>query len=433
MQRDAIRETGRKTVMRQTLRRLAQTSAELRVGSCSMRMVPPPPHRKHLPNFMEGGEALVAPVEHATIGPGMLKIYHTVTPERQRRADFLCSLGLHEVHPSLAAAPRLRVVGPLEGSDRDEWVDGHVATRVPGVTFDEALEDEIPWLTRENRIAVARELCVVMMAFEQVGFVHGDIARNNAMIALQADGRPQLRLLDFDGFYHPSVPALPVRADGRGAARGIGQDGYRHAAFDAGPGREPLVTSDRAATSALLLELITLTPRDRSTVLSGCDTLIDPKDARARSVRIPAEIAQRWPIGAQWVEMMFNQCARPEDGPGPADWLSALDSYAGTSGVTVGDEPAPVLRIRLPNGTSFDSTMRSRQGTLERLKLPWVRFERLGTRLFLSGTVPPGWELKVRYGSAERVQSEQTEPEFRFEMTQQVECEVSGGLVLSRV
>lgn len=344
--------------------------------------------RPHLPAYVEGGEGRVAPVRDVVSGDEyMLKIFKASTAERQHRTDFLCRLGLSDLHPTLEAAPRVRVLQDLQIEGRRERVDGHITKRVAGATLDAVLE-EAP-LSMQSRTALAQQLCGVLMAFEACGFVHGDLALTNLMVDRRATSTVGMRVIDFDGFYHPAVPSLPGASAKRGGRRAIGHDGYRHAAFGSEGGAEALVDSDRAALAALLMELLVIQPGDRAKLLDDRSSLVDQSDANRRAVRVPATIRERWPRGATLLESVFNTCRHPKDAPAPADWLQEISAFVGMgSGVT----PGIRLRITLPDGAARSLQVSNAVGHFGRLSdaLAWLHFERTPHGLRLHGVVPAG-------------------------------------------
>lgn len=382
--------------------------------------------RPHLPAYVEGGEGRVAPVRDVASGDEyMLKLFMASTVERQRRTDFLCRLGLADLHPTLEAAPRVRILQDLQIEGRRERVDGHITKRVAGATLDAVLE-EAP-LSMQSRTALAQQLCGVLSAFEACGFVHGDLSLTNLMVDRRATATVGMRVIDFDGFYHPAVASLPAAAVKRGARRGIGHDGYRHAAFGSEGGANALVDSDRAALAALLMELMVIQPSDRATLLEERPSLVDQSQADRRAVRVPPTIRERWPRGATLLETVFNTCRHPKDAPAPADWLQEISTFVGMgSGVS----PGVRLRITLPDGTARTLQVSNAVGNFGRLSdaLAWLHFEQGESGLRLLGTVPTRMEVSLVENQS-RLQSMRAGSALSVVLARGTRLHVAGGSI----
>lgn len=277
------------------------------------------------PATWAGGEGFAVPVDAGADGRHILKVFRLPTPERLRRSRYLSNLSLATL-PSLSALP-LFAAAPLwtvntvldvpgEGT---LGVTGHVARFIHGRSFEDLLmKGWDPPL--ETRTRLARQLCMAVEILEGSGaLVHGDLSAANVMITGAEGSNPKLCLIDYDGFFHPDVPAVPISKDVSGG-RSWGTPGYRAPGFR--KGSDALVDSDRVAMAILVFELVALRPEDAGD-LEG-DTLLEQRDIDARAPRVPERIAERWPDGwALLKEAILAESAR--HAPAPRVFRHALE------------------------------------------------------------------------------------------------------------
>jgi hypothetical protein len=363
------------------------------------------------PATWAGGEGFAVPVDVRSDGRYILKIFKLPTPERRRRALFLSMLSLGSLRslplPLFAAAPSWAVQGTLSVPDEGEFdVSGHLARFIHGRSFEELLmKGWDPPI--DVRARLARQLCLAIEVLEGAGqLVHGDLSAANVMIVDAEGTAPKLCLIDFDGFYHPQVPPVPVSPN-RSGGRSWGTPGYRAPAFR--KGTEALVDSDRVAMAILALELVALRPVDAGD-LPG-DTLLSQEDIDALSPRIPDGIAARWPEGWELVQeaIAADVAARA---PAPNVWRRALDRLEKRSHAPVSERAAsaaaPPFVVFVRQWGHEDRQLRLHRpgGTFQLVspELRWLSYMLKGDYFELSGRLPlrpgssRGEPLLVRHG-----------------------------------
>ncbi len=364
------------------------------------------------PATWAGGEGFAVPVDAGTSGRHILKIFKLPTPERVRRARFLSMLSLASLRsvsslPLFAAAPVWAVNGILDvPGEGDLGVSGHLARFIHGRSFEDLLmKGWDPPLDVRTRLA--RQLCIAVEILEGSGrLVHGDLSPANIMIVDAEASNPKLCLIDYDGFYHPEVPPVPISKD-RSGGRSWGTPGYRAPEFR--KGSDALVDSDRVAMAILALELVVLRPEDAGD-LTG-DTLLEQKDIDARSPRIPEQIADRWPDGWALVQeaIAADVTARA---PAPKVWRRALDQLDRLSRAPleqraqVTSAPPFVVFVRRFGQEDRQVRLSRSGGTFHPVgsEMDWLDYSIDGDALKLSGRPPSlpgsrrGEPLLVRHG-----------------------------------
>jgi hypothetical protein len=359
----------------------------------------------HLPAAREGGEGYAVPVLRAN-KRHMLKSYFLPTHERNWRTTFLSTLRLGEVLPTLEAAPHSVIDARLPQAPSGEIaITGYLAPLIEGETFESLLNEQYT-PERKARLALARQLCGTIRVLESSYVAHGDLAMSNVMITDIATGKPNLKLIDFDGFFHPVVPKIPCSRERGG--RGFGQDGYRHRAY-ATMDKDVAVTSDRAAMAALAFELVTLQPSDFDEL--NRTTVLDQLDINAGKPTTSDTIIRRWPEGWKLVQRAFA-ATRPEFGPSPSEWYELVSTHYSPA-VTPPPPPAsrnssrpsfhlrvvelgqPERRVNLSGtGNSFASVSS---------RLAWLSYARAGTQVVLQGTPPAGPIFLTRANSPSKL------------------------------
>jgi hypothetical protein len=346
----------------------------------------------HLPAAREGGEGYAVPVQ-CRGARCMLKTYVLPSEQRRLRARFLADVRLDEVFPCFEAAPKTAIVGTIEdpSAGRIE-VEGHLATFVEGETLESLLTDNFD-PPAVIRCALAGQLCTAVRLLESAQLVHGDLAMNNIMITGLEAQVPTLRLIDFDGFYHPEVEVLPCTRSRGG--RGFGQDGYRHRAYRA-KDETVVVTSDRPALAALLYEIVCLTSADTAALQRG--TLLEQDELDDGRVSVADAISTRWPEGFDLVRRAF-ECPSPEEAPSPAEWSEALSSRIGVSASAAAPTSVPLaalppVPIRISEGGELVRRVSLRGagnsfGSINP-KLAWLSYARMSGGDVLLVGVPPG-------------------------------------------
>ena len=278
-----------------------------------------------------GGEGYVIPVVRLAEGERlMLKCYRLPSPERRQRIEFLSSLNMRQLPglpaawfdaaPCMVVGTKVLVPRPKGGQDEVE-IEGYLATFIEGRTLEECLADEAWDPTLETRRDLARHLCMAVQILEDADqLVHGDLSGRNILVT--HGPRPELRLIDFDGFYHHRVrPILCTKAPG---GRGWGSDGYRSPVYRS-PDDSMVVTTDRVAMAVLAYELVVRRPGD-ATLLSR-DTFLDQQAIDNMRPTLPQEIVDRWPEGWELVRQAI--AANPPDkAPSPERWRAVITDLA---------------------------------------------------------------------------------------------------------
>ena len=335
--------------------------------------------------LQRGGEGFATPVSTRVKrldggGPWsdrfILKGFKHLTPERRQRTAFLCALRLSDLPrpvtwfegaPLRTFSHRLRheLLGP-EGVE----IDGHLAPFVDGETYGDLIGGT-PWAPSiDMRVDLARQLCAAVALLESVGLVHGDLAHNNIMVVNHDGAEAELRIIDFDGFYHPDVPALPVNC-----GRVWGTDGYRARAFRFGdPMSAP--SSDRVALAVLVVELVTRLhddmPRDGQFVHQSA--------IEAGMAGLDDVVSERWREG---VALLSEAIAveDPREAPAPGVWRQALDAFlqSGASApvsLRMGAASTVLWRVR-PHNQESRLVRLPASGSLESIggELGWLFYE----------------------------------------------------------
>lgn len=284
------------------------------------------------PKWRGGGEGWVWPLQSVTDGKWILKALISPSPERLQRIHFLSSLRLHEsplrifeACPRQAVAGRVKLLFDEVNRGIEELdIQGYLARFIEGKTFDQLLHDTSEWNPPwEDRQRLAVQLCCGVRALEAVGIAHTDLASQNVMIIQKPHHPPELRLIDFDGVFHPSLPPIPITEEG---GRKFGSDGYAHVAYSSHQD-ETLVCTDRVAMAVLAYELMVLRSLDLEELQRP--TLFEQLHLNEGEVELPTWLESRWPEGADMVRRALTAAdpeAPPNQGgpPSPDDWLLAL-------------------------------------------------------------------------------------------------------------
>lgn len=284
------------------------------------------------PKWRGGGEGWVWPLQSVTDGKWILKALMSPCPERWQRIRFLTSLHLYDSPLRIfEACPRQAVSGRLkllfdEVNRGIEALDiqGYLARFIEGKTFEQLLNDTDEWNPPwEDRQRLAVQLCCGVRALEAAGIAHTDLASQNVMIIQEAHRPPELRIIDFDGVFHSSLPPIPVTEEG---GRKFGSDGYAHVSY-ANHDEETIIRTDRVAMAVLAYELMVLRSLDMAELQRP--TLFEQLHLNEGEIEIPVRIENRWPEGADLVRRALSAAdpeVPPDQGgpPAPEEWLLAL-------------------------------------------------------------------------------------------------------------
>ncbi len=383
-----------------------------------------------------GGEGFATPIVFRAKNPSaswsppfVLKGFNEPTLTRRRRTAFLCALGLaglqlpnnfFEGAPSVPFSHEFPAQQPIA-------MEGYLARCILGESFDDLMLGDKraqPWDPNiQIRISLARQLCLAIELLEGAGIVHGDLAPGNLMIVEADSTTPSLRLIDFDGFYHPRVPLL-TSSEGRT----WGTDGYRARAFKF-KDETSVQTSDRVAMAILIMELVI---RRHDDILEG-DRLVLQDSIEKGEANVQVDLTKRWPQGFQRLREAIA-ADEPRNAPSPRDWRMALAAFAAT-GFSFGTTSTPAtredrcvfqvirhnqdpLRLRLP-------LPRGSFGTLVP-ELAWLFYEEEQSGLRISGTTP----IDSDRGRVEPLMLQNVEGENRKRCTGEVSAQLPWGGVL---
>lgn len=271
--------------------------------------------------------------------PAFLKIFRHRVPLRDRRNRFLATLGLANRHWLFRGVPfgflTDRTVKGIE-------LHGNLSLRIRSRTGEVAptvgeLINHDRWTySREQRARFCGQICCAVHALEGFGLVHGDISLGNVLIGWEAGLGEVATLVDYDGFYHPKLPPLPLKL-GKHEIRRVGSPGFQAPLLleeieqDA---ERACVRSDRMALAALVFQLMVWEPEIRGQL--GREQILEPRMTRERDLAsLPPSIRSRWPEGFELLSRAFHSSSY-RSMPSPRAWLGAVG----------GPNPGPpVLRV----------------------------------------------------------------------------------------
>lgn len=370
-----------------------------------------------------GGEGFATPIRLRAKGgpwnsPIVLKVFHHECVERRQRSEFLCALGLSNLElPSNAfeAAPTLPFYRVFHDDEHGAIpMEGYLAPLISGETFGDLL-GAMSWdPALSARLSLARQLCMAVEVLEGGGLVHGDLAPNNLMIVGYDSPRPELRLIDFDGFFHPEVPLVPIMA-----GRTWGTEGYRARKFKFGAA-QAVTTSDRLAMAVLVMEIITRHHADD--LESGL--FIRQEAIDQGELDLDPAIGARWPAG--W-ELLRRAVVTedPANAPSPRSWRAMVDALAALGGCAGASPAAPpnphvqpdpaspaavpsgpmslsrrlAVRLRRDNQEPRWIQLRQPNGSFELVapELGWLSYVIESNTMLLTGTTPRRPDRDDRY------------------------------------
>jgi len=345
------------------------------------------------PAAWAGGEGYAAPVRVAGGEPHFLKIFRLPTSERRQRAAFLSALALGRLplrQRLFEAAPTRTVCASIDVPDEGNIViEGHLAPSIQGNRFDTLMQE--CWEgSIEARVGLARQLCAAIEVLEGGGLTHGDLSAGNVMVVGATGPRPELRLIDFDGFHHGRVPPVPYTTKERGG-RAWGTPGYRAPSFKRQA--DVFVTSDRVAMGILAMELVTLRHDDDLEQ----DSFLSQASIDARAPELPDEIVARWPAGWELIRRAVSE-DDPSRAPSPLDWRRELGRVlARPAGVTDPFATAPkslvasfLVLVRETGQLDVRVKLRGLSGTFGQVgpRLHWLSYQITSTGVRLTGSTP---------------------------------------------
>ncbi|MDI3291657.1 hypothetical protein [Polyangium sp. 15x6] len=365
------------------------------------------PSKSKRPAARRGGEGYVAPVRVMRDGaasyspPAMLKVFFSPTVERYKRCLFLSRLELSTLplrYDCFAAAPTGWLSGELSVPNEGTLsFKGCLSPLVEGETLEALLVDDC---TLPTRIALARQLCIAVEVLEGIRFVHADLAPRNVVVMGADTAEPRLRLVDYDGFYHPDVPLVPKGSGGRT----WGTPGYRARSFVEGD-ENSVVNSDRVALAALVMEIVTRQPEDDAHL---GETFLEQEAIERGDPGLPADIVSRWPEG---FDMLRHAILAPDAAlaPSPRQWRVTLDTMLNAAsmpapGPLSARQPGPQrFRVQVSRGKEEyrECALQLPTGSFAQVapELSWLSYSMTGNNFLIAGMAPPSPRLYIRHGS----------------------------------
>lgn len=258
--------------------------------------------------------------------PAFLKIFRVDIPERRQRNLFLAGTRLARCHWMFRGVP----FGFLSREINGIQVHANLSHRIRNRSGEIAapvgdLLEEGEWTTSsDQRIRFCGQLCCAVYALEELGLVHGDISLGNVLIGWDDEQGDVATLIDFDGFYHPKLPLLPLKV-GRSEVRRAGSPGFFSPLVLEEAERSPesvCVRSDRMALAALVFQLMIWEDwmyEELNQVELLPEELIRSRDPSL----LPEQITSTWREG--WELLCEALAASHHRGmPGPRAWLALL-------------------------------------------------------------------------------------------------------------
>ena len=328
------------------------------------------------PRRGEEAYGMLADCDHpAGLIPSFLKIFKVAAPSRLERIRFLIRLALFERHWMFQGMPycslNMREVAGVK-------ILGHLSRQVLGRRGEIAPSlrclIESGWRCGiDIRRRLAGQLCCAVYVLESMNLVHGDLSLGNVLIGRDASGLEVAVLCDFDGFYHPSQPLLPLEYEGKPVRR-CGSDGFFYPELlEQISERDPdvCVRTDRLALGALICQIMVWGSETAEKL--GRYELLGNSDISSRSLSgLPPDILEGWPQGFGLLEEGLKATSLDAI-PSPRRWLEEL------GGPPI---PLPVLKIRNRNRSKWERIvcLRTPQGTLQSIdsELRSVIYRRTG-------------------------------------------------------
>jgi serine/threonine protein kinase len=297
---------------------------------------------------------LLVDCKHPSRGnvPSFLKIFKMEIPYRAKRSEYLIKTGLARHHPWLfQGMPYVAMDGFTINGIR---VVGHIAQQIRGnngFTAEDLsrLRNNNSWKpTQTERKRAAGHLCCAVAALEELEIVHGDISSRNVIIGAAPDGKVAAILCDYDGFYQPKQPLLPLQYNNT-PCRPIGSAGYQYPQVVAdltANKADVAVKTDRFALAVLACELMVW---DESVTqeLGREELLTNEIIQKCDLTPLPVKIRNKWKEGFD----LLQDALRAKDiaeMPSPAAWLDILK---GLPSITVPFTGRPQVNVSRRKGS----------------------------------------------------------------------------------
>jgi hypothetical protein len=365
--------------------------------------------------------------------PSFLKVFKQDVPARAQRTAYLIRLGLANHHPWLYQG--MPYVAFHDFKIGGVSIHGHIARQILGNGHGGA-EDLARLRTTPDRWApspdqrrrLAGHLCCAVAGLEDLQLCHGDLSPRNLVIGAAPDGEPAAILCDYDGFFHPDLPALPDYHDNR-PCRPLGTPGFQAPELlerIENSLSSAIVRSDRFALAVLVCEILVW--NDMMAQLLNREELLTPDLIRSRDLKpLPRQVLRAWPDGFDLLQSALS-ARDPGEMPSPDEWIALLIGvrFIGRPQIRVSRRRGQAVRVGEVRLTSdagdlsrvhpelapcrFEVSTR-RQGCSCRLTLGWqapVMIRRRGQSLETLGQGP----LTVHVAAGDKVHSNQWELEI---------------------
>ncbi len=322
----------------------------------------------------EGAMGQVFEAEHVDIGRRVaVKVLHRALTASEEATD--------RFRREARAASRIRHPAVVEALDFGTTEDGrcfYVMELVEGTSLREVLEER-GRLPLEEALEIILQVCEAVAAAHRAGVVHRDIKPGNIMVYRDAQGRQQVKILDFG-------IAKNLGAGGRGGRAAVGTPEYMAPEQAAGVGADE--RSDIYSVAVVLYELLTGTTPHAGEL---------PQEVLVRKLQRPArdigQLRPDLPVGLTEVIMSALEM-EPARRPGSADEFAAKLARFLARAETGEVEGAPPGRRRLLAGLGAGFVALAAGGFLLARYQPWV-----GWRARPDGA-PQGVSARVEPGEA---------------------------------
>lgn len=289
---------------------------------------------------------------------GFLKVFLIDIPQREKRNAFLVKKGLQKLHGLFHGIPFAII---LNEEISGVHITGHIARQLSPLKTDglddiDIIKENGKWtFSWDDRKALGESLCVAVSALEKHDIVHGDIAPKNVIVSKDTKGKYQALLCDYDSFYHPSQPLLPIKHENL-MVRTLGNPGYQYFELTNTLKKKQIkddtyVETDRFSLGVLLCEIMTWENGLERKLNPERTHLITEEMILSRDISgIPSKIRNKWKDGFVLLEEAINAPSW-RDLPSPEQWLEAL-GFSVFSLVSTPFAVEPVVEIYKKRGNS---------------------------------------------------------------------------------
>ena len=311
----------------------------------------------------KGAEGFGLPVKlkhasHKTID-GFLKVFLVDVPQREKRNLFLVEKGMAKLHELFHGMPFAIILNEVIAG---VTITGHIAHQLNSeqnshIDDINLLKENEEWdFSWDERKALCESLCVSVAAMEKHNLVHGDIAPGNVIITKNDQHQYLSKLCDFDSFYHPNQPLLPIKHENI-MIRTLGNPGYQYYELtkllkENKVEENTYVKTDRFALGALLCEIMVWENGLESKLKPKRKELLTEDMILNRDIGgLPLSIRNKWKDGFSLLEQALK-CTRWQDLPSAEQWLEALGFSIPSSILSSSFVKEPIINIAKVRGNT---------------------------------------------------------------------------------